>query len=353
MQTITIDGREIGANAPPYVIAEISANHNGDIGRALALIEAAHATGADAVKLQTFRADTITLDSERPEFLIQGGEWDGRRLYDLYEEAHTPWDWHDALFAKGRELGITVFSSPFDPTAVDFLETLDCPAYKIASPELVDLPLIAKVAETGKPMIMSTGMGSDAEIEAAIAIARGAGCSQLLVLHCISGYPTPMEASNLARIAYLREMFDVTVGLSDHTKGVAVPVAAVALGAVAIEKHFTLSHADGGLDAAFSLDVAEFTEMTNAAKQIHTSVHDGGAVGDQAQKSSRAFRRSLYVTGNVAKGEALSNATVRSVRPANGLAPKHYWNVLGKPAARDLKAGEPLTWDMIDGADSK
>jgi len=348
MPDIKIADRTIGADAPPYIIAEISANHNGSIDRALQLIEEAHKTGADAVKLQTFRPDTITLDSQRPEFTIHGGEWDGRQLYDLYQEAHTPWEWHEALFAKGRALGITVFSSPFDATAVDFLETLNCPAYKIASPELIDLPLIAKVASTGKPMIISTGMGSDDEIVEAVVTARNNGAKEIIVLHCISGYPTPVAASNLGNIAHLRDLLDTDIGLSDHTRGTTVAAAAVALGATVIEKHFTLSHEDGGLDAAFSLDSKEFTELVTNAKEIFHSIKNLSDSSENAQKGTRNFRRSLYVTQDIRAGEPFTAENIRSVRPAAGLPPKHYWAVLSGKASRDVKAGEPLDWDMIE-----
>lgn len=348
MPNMKIADRTIGPDEPPYIIAEISANHNGSIDRALDLIEAAANTGADAVKLQTFRADTITLNSQRPEFTIHGGEWDGRQLYDLYEEAHTPWEWHEALFAKGRALGITVFSSPFDATAVDFLETLNCPAYKIASPELIDLPLIAKVASTGKPMIISTGMGSDEEIVEAVATARKYGATEIVVLHCISGYPTPVAASNLGNIAHLRDLLDTHIGLSDHTRGTTVSAAAVALGATVIEKHFTLSHEDGGLDAAFSLDTQEFTDLVSNAKEIYHAIKNLGARSEDAQKGTRNFRRSLYVTQDIRAGEPFTADNVRSVRPAAGLPPKHYWKVLESKASCDIKAGEPLDWDMIE-----
>jgi pseudaminic acid synthase len=345
--TVTIAGRAIGADHPPYVIAEMSGNHNGDIGRACALIAAAKAAGADAVKLQTYTADTITMNHDGPGFVVEGGLWQGQRLYDLYQQAHTPWDWHDRLFAEGKRLGITVFSSPFDATAVDLLEGLDAPAYKIASFELVDLPLIARVARTGKPVIMSTGMSETAEIEEAVACARAAGATEILLLHCVSGYPTPAGEANLKTIPDLAARFAVPVGLSDHSMGLAVPVAAIAMGAVAIEKHFTLRRADGGPDSAFSLESDELAELCS---QIRTAWDALGAVRHGCTASeipSRVYRRSLYVVEDIRAGEAFTAANLRSIRPAYGLAPKHLPEILGRPAACDLARGTPLAWKHV------
>jgi len=346
---ISIAGRRIGPDQPPYIVAEMSGNHNGDINRALRILEIAKEAGADAVKLQTYTADTITIDHDGPEFLIRGGLWDGRRLHELYEEAHTPWDWHGPIFERARALGITVFSAPFDPTAVELLEGLDAPAYKIASQEVVDIPLIRRVAATGKPMIISTGMASLGEIREAVDAARGAGAEQLVVLHCVSAYPTPPEEANLRTIADLAEQLGVVTGLSDHTMDTTVATLAVGMGACLIEKHVTLARADGGVDSAFSLEPEELARLVRDSRMAHAAL---GAPAYRPTKSEEAglkFRRSLYVVADVARGEALTAANVRSIRPSLGLAPKHYDTVIGRAAARDLKRGEPLSADMIVG----
>lgn len=343
----SISGRPIGLPHTPYIIAELSGNHNGDLDRALALVDAAAQTGADAVKLQTYTADTITLDVDRPEFIIKGTPWDGRSLYDLYREASTPWEWHEALFARAREHGLHVFSSPFDHTAVDFLETLNAPAYKIASFELVDIPLITKAARTGKPLIMSTGIASYAEIEDACRAAREGGADGFALLHCISAYPAAPETMRLQTIRTLAATFGVSVGLSDHTLGSAVAVASIALGACIIEKHMTLARADGGPDADFSLEPDEFKQLVADCRMAHAALGEAqydrkGVGGANAQ-----FRRSLYVVADVAEGELLTENNVRSVRPGMGLAPKHLEAVLGRIATRALSRGEPLTWEMV------
>ena len=337
----------ISSTQTPYVIAELSANHNGNLERALDIMAAAKTAGASAVKLQTYRPDTITLKSDRPEFQIHGGLWDGHCLYDLYEWAHTPWEWHHALFAKGRELGITVFSSPFDFSAVDLLESLDCPAYKIASFELVDLPLIRYAAQTGKPLIMSTGMANEAEITAAVEMALTHGNGQLALLHCVSGYPAPAAEYNLRVIPLLRQRFGVEVGLSDHTLGSATAIAATALGASLIEKHFTLARADGGPDCAFSMEPAELTELVASVNTAHAALGIADYQLTPSEQGNRAFRRSLYLVKAIAAGERLTEAHIKSVRPALGLPPADYDRLLGKQVTRNMDANQPLDWEWI------
>ncbi|MCR3959472.1 pseudaminic acid synthase [Aeromonas veronii] len=342
-----IDHRSINQEQAPYVIAELSANHNGNLDRALAIMTAAKAAGASAVKLQTYRPDTITLKSDRPEFQIRGGLWDGHSLYDLYEWAHTPWEWHQALFAKGRELGLTVFSSPFDFSAVELLESLNCPAYKIASFELVDLPLIRYAAQTGKPLIMSTGMANEAEIAAAVDMALKHGNGQLAMLHCVSGYPAPAAEYNLRTIPMLRQRFGVEVGLSDHTLGSATAIAATALGATLIEKHFTLARADGGPDCAFSMEPAELTELVTSVNTAHAALGVADYQLTASEQGNRAFRRSLYLVKEMAAGDLLTAEHIMSVRPALGLPPADYDRLIGKRVNRDLSANQPLNWDWI------
>lgn len=346
-ESITIAGRPIGPGHEPYVICELSGNHNGSLDRALELLAAAAATGADAIKIQSYTPDTITLDHDGPEFTIEGGLWDGQRLYDLYSEAQTPFEWHEPLFARARELGVTLFSSPFDPSATDLLASLDAPAYKIASFEIVDLPLIAHVARKGKPMIISTGMANLAEIGEAVETVRANGCDEIVLLHCVSSYPAPDEQSNLRTIADLADRFGVVAGLSDHTHGSAVAVASIALGASVIEKHFTLSRSDGGPDAAFSLEPQEFTALVTDCKRAWRAL---GKVDYDLQGSERGsiiFRRSLYVVEDIASGEELTSRNVRSIRPGYGLAPKRLPEVLGARAARNLPRGTPLSEDCF------
>lgn len=342
-----IANRKIGKGCKPYIIAEMSGNHNGDINRAIELLRAAKESGADAVKLQTYTADTITINHDSEEFMIRGGLWDGAKLYDLYEQAHTPWDWHKTLFEEAKNLGITIFSSPFDPTAVDFLESLNAPAYKIASFELIDLPLIRKVASTGKPMIMSTGNANLGEIEEAVAAARGAGAKDIVILHCTSGYPTPASQANISTMAVMREAFGVEVGLSDHTMDIGVSVAAVALGACVIEKHFTLSRADGGVDSAFSLEKEELKSLVENCEMAFEAVGKPNFISTEAELQTKCHRRSLYVVKDIKEGEIFTSEHVRSIRPGNGILPKYLDDVLGKKAKKDITFGTPLNFNMF------
>ena len=344
---VTIAGRPIGGGCPPYVIAELSANHNGELSRALALVAEAKAAGADAIKLQTYTADTITIDHDGPGFLLTEGLWRGRTLYDLYQEASTPWEWHEALFNEARRVGIAPFSSPFDPTAVDFLESMDVPAYKVASFELVDIPLVERIADTGKPMIMSTGMASLEEIADAVDAARRSGNDQIVLLHCVSGYPTPPEECNLRTMADLAERFGVLTGLSDHTLGTAVPVAATALGAAVIEKHFTLRRADGGPDSTFSLEPEELATMVADCTTAHAALGRPTYGVQESERQYLSARRSLYVVADVAAGAPFTPKNLRSIRPGFGLPPKHLASILGRSASRDLKRGTPLDWTMV------
>ena len=344
---IEIAGRRIGADHEPYVICELSGNHNGSLDRALSMIDAAADTGCDAIKIQTYTADTITMDVDRPEFKIHGGLWDGRSLYELYQEAQTPYEWHGALFERAARRGVTLFSSPFDESAVDLLDSLGAPAFKIASFEAVDLPLIAHAAAKGKPLIISTGMANLAEMQAARDTALAAGAPGVVMLHCVSSYPAALEDANVRTVADMAGRFDSPIGLSDHTPGTAASVAAIALGACVIEKHFTLARADGGPDAAFSLEPAEFTALVRDCKDAWKTL--GRAHYDLlgSEQANRQFRRSLYVSAEVKAGEALTRANIRSIRPGNGLPPADLEKVLGRPAARDLARGEPLAWDMV------
>lgn len=340
-------GRRVGAGERPYVIAELSANHNGSLERAMAIMEAAAVAGVDAVKLQTYTADTMTIDIDAPGFRIDGGLWNGRTLYDLYKEAHMPWEWHAPLFAMGRKLGITVFSTPFDESAVDFLETLDAPAYKIASFELLDLPLIRCVARTGKPMIMSTGMASLDEIGEAIATARTADARDIALLHCVSEYPTPASEANLQMIKLLSDKFNVVIGLSDHTLDIGVAVAAVVSGAALIEKHFTLSRADGGPDAAFSAEPEEMAALVRNVAFAADACRKVGFQRSTSEEGNRAFRRSLYIVADTPAGAILTPQNIRAIRPGFGLLPKFYDAVIGKRLTRAAKRGTPLSWDLI------
>ena len=347
---ISIAGRRISPDDPPYVIAELSANHNGDISRAFAIMEAARNAGADAVKLQTYTPDSMTIDCDRPEFRITDGLWEGNTLYGLYEKAATPWEWHCALFAKGRDLGLTVFSTPFDETAVDLLEDIGAPAYKIASFEAVHLPLISRAARTGRPMIISTGMADEREITEAVETARDGGCEQLLLLHCISGYPTAPEEANLVTINDMRRRFGVEVGLSDHTLGTAVATAAVALGATAIEKHVTLRRSDGGPDGAFSLEPDELAKLVADTRDAWAAVGEVNYAATESERASMVFRRSIFAVADIAEGEALTSRNVRIIRPGHGLLPRHLPAVLGRRATRHIPRGTPIDWKLVEGA---
>ena len=345
--SITIAGREIGAAHSPFVIAELSANHNGSLAHALELMEAAKDSGADAIKLQTYTADTMTIDHDGPEFSIKGGLWDGYTLHALYQEAHTPWEWHEELFAKGRELGLIVFSTPFDATALDFLHGLGAPAYKIASFELVDLPLIRKCAAIGKPMIMSTGMASLEEIDAAVKTAAEAGAEEIALLHCTSGYPTPPEEADLRTIPNLAEAFGRVTGLSDHTHGIGVAVAGIALGAAIVEKHFTLRRSDGGPDSAFSMEPGEFRALSDNIRLAWQALGRVRYDKSASEKGNVQFRRSLYIVEDIEAGGVLSETNLRAIRPGHGLAPEYFDLLLGKRINRAAKRGTPLSWDLI------
>ena len=347
--SISISDRQIGINHPPFIIAEMSGNHNQSLERALEIVEAAAKTGAHGLKLQTYTADTMTLDIKEGEFFIDDPNslWNGYSLYELYQQAHTPWEWHEPILKRCKELGIIGFSTPFDATAVDFLESLDVPCYKIASFENTDLPLIRKVASTGKPMIISTGMATVAELDETVRTAREAGCQDIILLKCTSTYPATPANTNLLTIPHLRELFDVQVGLSDHTMGIGAAVASVALGATVIEKHFTLRRDDGGVDSAFSMEPAEMAQLvieSERAWQALGQIHYGST---KAEKASRLFRRSLYVVEDIKAGEVLTTNNVRAIRPGLGLPPKYLTHVLGKKVNRDIKRGTALSLDYL------
>lgn len=349
-QHIQICDRRIGPGQPVYIIAELSANHHQDFDRAGRLIDAAKDAGADAIKLQTYTPDTITIRSDRSEFRIGGGTlWDGRSLYDLYGEAYTPWEWQPKLKQMANDAGLALFSSPFDETAVDFLESMDVPAYKVASFELVDIPLIQKMARTGKPLIMSTGMAAADEIEEAMAAACREGATEIALLKCTSAYPSPADEMNLRTIPELARKFGVPAGLSDHTVGIAVPVAAAALGACIVEKHLTLSRADHGPDSAFSLEPDEFKMMVDAVRFAEKALGSPKFGASGPEQSSLVFRRSLFVVEDVKNGEMFTSKNVRSIRPAHGLHTKHLSTILGRRAVCDIERGTPLTWALVGG----
>jgi len=339
---ITIDGHRIGPGERPFVIAEVSANHNGDLERAKAIISMVRKRGADAVKLQTYTPDTMTIDCDEEPFQVKEGLWKGYNLHDLYEWAQTPFEWQSELFGHARSLGLTVFSTPFDETAVDLLESLDAPAYKIASFEIVDLPLIARTARTGRPMIMSTGMASDAEIREAVECARANGCGEIALLHCISAYPAPIEEANLRTIPAMAERFGVPIGLSDHTLGTTAAVTGVALGAALLEKHVIMDRSHGGPDAPFSLEPQELGALTEGVHDAWLALGSPRSGRSRSEESSVVFRRSVFAVRDIAEGEAFTRDNVRVIRPGNGLAPRYYERVLKGHATCALRRGEPV-----------
>lgn len=346
IQDINIAGRLVGPTHKPFIIAEMSGNHNQSLERALAIVDAAAEAGADAIKLQTYTADTMTL----PGALTiedEGSLWKGRELYDLYKEAYTPWEWHKPIFDRARERGMLAFSSPFDETAVDFLEELGAPVYKIASFENTDHPLLRRVAATGKPVIMSTGAATVQEVAEGVEVLRAAGCRELILLKCTSTYPATPQNTNLVTIPHLRALYGVQVGLSDHTMGVGAAVAAVALGATVIEKHFTLRRADGGVDSAFSLEPEELRTLVVESERAWLALGQVQYGVQRAEEKSRLFKRSVYAAKDIKAGESLTKENIRVIRPGLGLAPKHYDTLLGKAAKQDIKAGTPLNWDLV------
>lgn len=347
MSLISINGRKIGVNFPPYVIAEMSANHNGDINNAFKIIDNAKIAGADAVKIQTYTADTITLNCSSEDFCIRGGLWDGKTLYQLYDWAHTPWEWHRDLFAYAQKKEITIFSSPFDSTAIDLLEDINAPAYKIASFEAIDLPLIKYAASTGKPLIISTGMANAEEIGEAVEAARAGGCKELAILHCVSGYPAPVSDYNLRTIPDMIKRFGLVTGLSDHTLDNTTALVSVGLGASIIEKHFTLDRSGGGPDDSFSLETGEMQSLCNGVRTAWAAL---GSV-DYAVKSSEAgntkYRRSLYFVKDMKAGDLITKDSIRSVRPGFGLAPKHYEEILGRRVLQDVKKNTAVSFDVL------
>lgn len=347
MKDFFIENRQIGPNHAPYIIAEMSANHNGNIENAFQIIEMAKRCGADAVKMQTYTADTITLNSNKEEFQIKGGLWDGQTLYDLYQSAYTPWEWHKPLFDKARATGITMFSSPFDTTAVDMLEDLNAPAYKIASFEAIDLPLIRYVAQTGKPMIISTGMANDEEIAEAIDAAKSAGCDQLAILHCVSGYPAPSSDYNLRTILDMQQRFNLITGLSDHTLDNTTAIASVALGANIIEKHVTLDRSGGGPDDSFSLEAAELKHLCDAGRICWEALGRVDYGRKSSEEGNAQFRRSLYFVKPLKVGDIITPDSIRSVRPGFGLPPKMLESIIGKTVSINVDYATPVTSEAI------
>lgn len=345
--TIIINGREIGPSQPPYIIAELSANHNGNIARAIETIKAARDQGAHAIKIQTYTADTMTIDCDNEEFMIRGGLWDGYKLYDLYKWAETPFEWHKVIFDYAASIGITIFSTPFDETAVDLLESLNTPAYKIASFEATDLPLIRYIANKGKPIILSTGMCSEEEINEAVSAAREAGCKELLLLHCISSYPAPMDQANLRQMPNLAARFNSLPGLSDHTLGTAAAVAAVALGACVIEKHFTLSRQDKGPDSEFSIEPDELKRLCLDTMNAWAALGCTGFERYRAEEANKFFRRSIYFVRDMKAGQKVSKNDIRRIRPGHGVPPKHFDNLIGRSVLVDVRRGTAVQWELL------
>lgn len=345
---LKINNRLIGHNQPPYIIAELSANHNGSIDRAKKTIEEAKLCGADAVKIQTYTAETMTIDCDFPDFIIKGGLWNGLKLYDLYKKAETPFEWHQELFDHAKKIGITIFSSPFDETAVDLLERLNTPAYKIASFEIIDLPLIRYVAKTGKPIIMSTGIASEIEIEEAISAARNEGCEEIVLLHCISQYPAPIDQANIKQIENLYNRFNLISGLSDHTLGTTASVAAITLGANVIEKHFTLSRKDKGPDSEFSLEPKDLKKLCKDTRDAWLSIGKAGFTRHKDEIANKIFRRSIYFVSDLKVGEIIKSSDIRRIRPGMGLPPKYFDKIIGKKTTKNVIKGQPVSFNDFE-----
>ena len=343
-----IQDTPIGENHPPYIIAELSANHNGSIERAKLSLKAAKKSGASAVKIQSYTADTMTIDSDLPDFLIKGGLWDGYTLYDLYKEAQTPFEWHEELFNFAKEINLTIFSSPFDETAVDMLEKLNAPAYKVASFEIVDLPLIKYIAGTKKPLLMSTGMASEEEISEAISVASEEGCEQILLFHCISSYPAPIDNANLLQMLQLKERYNVEIGLSDHTMGNTAAIAAVSLGASAIEKHFTLSRAEKGPDSSFSMEPDELLDLVTQTNNAKASLGTASFDRPDIESDNKLYRRSIYFVKDLKAGHVIEEGDIRRIRPGYGLKPKFYDEIIGISLKEDVHRGQPVSWDTLE-----
>lgn len=351
LSMFSIANKKIGNQFEPFIIAEISANHNGSLNKAMQIISAAAAAGASAVKIQTYTADTMTLPLDLPDFKINEGLWAGYNLYDLYNEAHTPYSWHEALFKHANELGIILFSSPFDETAVDLLVSLNAPAYKVASFELVDIPLIQYIARQKKPILMSTGMACEDEIGEAVEAARSVGCDNVLLFHCISGYPTPIEEANLNNLLYIKKHFNVEVGLSDHTIGSTAAMASIALGAVAIEKHFTFSRQEKGPDSEFSMEPEELQSLVRETRRVWQALGVGMLKRSKSELKNIQFRRSIYFVEDLAEGAVITKTDIRRIRPGYGLAPKYFDELIGRKVSKAVKRGEPVSWDVLKSED--